>query len=100
MDDPPDTAVGDFDGAFAQASVKVDQTYTTPDQSHMAMEPFATIAAWQGDKLTVWTSNQMIDWARRDLSEIFGMPREQPARDRPASSAAVSAPSCGSAATS
>ncbi len=75
MDDPADTAVGDFAGAFAQASVKVDQTYTTPDQSHAAMEPFATIAAWQGDKLTVWTSNQMIDWARRDLSEIFGMPK-------------------------
>ncbi|MGJ7580138.1 aldehyde oxidoreductase molybdenum-binding subunit PaoC [Variovorax sp. RHLX14] len=75
MDDPADTAVGDFAGAFAQASVKVDQMYTTPDQSHSAMEPFATIAAWQGDKLTVWTSNQMVDWARRDLSEIFGMPK-------------------------
>ena len=75
MDDPADTAVGDFAGAFAQAGVKVDQTYTTPDQSHSAMEPFATIAAWQGDKLTVWTSNQMVDWARRDLSEIFGMPK-------------------------
>ncbi|MDM0052941.1 aldehyde oxidoreductase molybdenum-binding subunit PaoC [Variovorax sp. J22R115] len=75
MEDPADTEVLNFAGAFAQAAVKVDQTYTTPDQSHMAMEPFATIASWQGDKLTVWTSNQMIDWARRDLSEIFGMPR-------------------------
>ena len=75
MSDPADTAVGDFDGAFARASVKVDQTYTTPDQSHSAMEPFATIASWQGDKLTVWTSNQMIDWARRDLAEIFGLPK-------------------------
>ncbi|RZL94289.1 MAG: xanthine dehydrogenase family protein molybdopterin-binding subunit, partial [Variovorax sp.] len=77
MDDPPDTAVGDFAGAFSQAEVKVDQTYTTPDQSHMAMEPFATVAAWEGDKLTVWTSNQMIAWARRDLGEIFGMPPDK-----------------------
>jgi len=75
MSDPADTAVGDFDGAFAKASVKVDQTYTTPDQSHSAMEPFATIASWVGDKLTVWTSNQMIDWARRDLAEIFSLPK-------------------------
>jgi xanthine dehydrogenase YagR molybdenum-binding subunit len=74
-EEPPDSAVGDFDGAFAQAAVKVEQTYTTPDQSHMAMEPFATIAAWQGDQLTLWTSSQMIDWARRDLSEILGIPR-------------------------
>ncbi len=77
MEDPPDTAVGDFAGAFSAAEVKVDRTYTTPDQSHMAMEPFATIAAWQGDKLTVWTSNQMIGWARRDLSEIFDMPTDK-----------------------
>ena len=26
------------------------------------MEPHASIAAWKGDKLTLWTSNQMIDW--------------------------------------
>lgn len=51
---------GDFEGAFAQAAVKLDQTYTTPDESHAMMEPHATIAAWQGDKLTLWTSNQMI----------------------------------------
>ena len=61
---PPTTAVGDFDGAFAAAPVKLDATYTTPDQSHAMMEPHATIAAWEGDKLTLWTSNQMIDWAR------------------------------------
>ncbi|WPB55172.1 aldehyde oxidoreductase molybdenum-binding subunit PaoC [Xylophilus sp. GOD-11R] len=75
--DPADTAVGDFDGAFARATVKLDQTYTTPDQSHSAMEPFATIAAWEGDKLTVWTSNQMIAWACRDLSEILGVPKDK-----------------------
>ncbi len=31
---------------------KLDATYTTPDQSHAMMEPHATIAAWDGDKLT------------------------------------------------
>ena len=59
---PADTAVGDFAGAFAAAPVQLDATYTTPDQSHAMMEPHASIAAWDGDKLTVWTSNQMIDW--------------------------------------
>jgi xanthine dehydrogenase YagR molybdenum-binding subunit len=72
-----DTAVGDFEGAFARAPVKLDETYTTPDQSHSAMEPMATIAAWDGDTLNVWTSNQMIDWATRDLSETLMIPKDK-----------------------
>ncbi|MBC7734283.1 MAG: xanthine dehydrogenase family protein molybdopterin-binding subunit, partial [Bacteriovorax sp.] len=83
MDDPPDTAVGNFAEAFANAPVKVDQTYTTPHQSHSAMEPFASIASWQDGKLTVWTSNQMIAWAQRDLAEVLGL---QPADVRVVSS--------------
>jgi xanthine dehydrogenase YagR molybdenum-binding subunit len=70
---PPDTAVGDFAGAFARAAVKVDQTYTTPDHSHMMMEPHATIAAWEGDQLTLWTSNQMIDWSVKDMAKTLGI---------------------------
>src|SRR3954470_24042064 len=33
--------VGDFDKAFADAPVKLDATYTTPDESHAMMEPHA-----------------------------------------------------------
>ncbi len=73
---PPDTHLGDFAGAFAAAPVQLDATYTTPDQSHAMMEPHATIAAWEGDRLTVWTSNQMVDWARTDLAKTLGMPKE------------------------
>jgi xanthine dehydrogenase YagR molybdenum-binding subunit len=32
--------------------VKLDERYTTADESHAMMEPHATIAAWEGDKLT------------------------------------------------
>ncbi|BAT58563.1 xanthine dehydrogenase molybdenum-binding subunit [Variibacter gotjawalensis] len=65
---PADTAVGDFAASFANAPVKIDHTYTTPDQSHMPMEPFATTAAWSGDKLTLWTANQMVAWGVKDLA--------------------------------
>jgi xanthine dehydrogenase YagR molybdenum-binding subunit len=74
--DKPDTHVGDFPGAFAKAPVKLDATYTTPDQCHAMMEPHATTASWTGDKLTLWTSNQMIDWATRDVSETLLIPKE------------------------
>ncbi len=68
--------VGKFETAFASAPVKLDAEYTTPDHSHAMMEPFASIAAWNGDALTVWTSNQMIDWGRTDLATTLNMPKE------------------------
>jgi xanthine dehydrogenase YagR molybdenum-binding subunit len=74
----PETAVGDFAGAFAAAPVQLDATYTTPDQSHAMMEPHATIAAWNGDKLTVWTSNQMIAWGGATWPRRWASQGERP----------------------
>ncbi|MDB5995795.1 MAG: putative dehydrogenase [Pseudomonas sp.] len=74
--DMPDTAHGDFASAFAAAPVQLDETYTTPDQAHAMMEPFASMASWQGDQLTVWTSNQMIDWSVTDLATTLGVPKQ------------------------
>ncbi len=71
-----DTAVGNFDAAFASAPVTLDATYSTPDQSHMMMEPPSSMAVWQGDKLTLWTSHQMTDWARSDLATTFGLDKQ------------------------
>ncbi|MEO6279709.1 aldehyde oxidoreductase molybdenum-binding subunit PaoC [Roseateles sp.] len=67
------TKVGNFEGAFAKAAVQLDATYTTPDQGHAMMEPHATLAAWEGKKLTVWTANQMIGWAVEDLAKTLGI---------------------------
>ncbi|WP_282246515.1 aldehyde oxidoreductase molybdenum-binding subunit PaoC [Stenotrophomonas sp. PS02300] len=72
----PDARVGDFEKAFGNAPVTLDAMYHTPDQSHAMMEPHATLAAWEGDKLTVWTSNQMIDWGRTDLAKTLGLPKD------------------------
>jgi xanthine dehydrogenase YagR molybdenum-binding subunit len=73
----PDTAVGDFATAFAGADVQLDATYTTPDHAHAMMEPHASIASWEGDSLTLWTSNQMINWGALDLAKTLGIPREK-----------------------
>ncbi|BAL78152.1 aldehyde oxidoreductase molybdenum-binding subunit PaoC [Bradyrhizobium cosmicum] len=75
-DGQPDTKVGDFSGAFAAAPVQLDATYTTPDQAHAMMEPHASMAAWDGDKLTLWTSNQMIAWTTGDVAKTLGLPKE------------------------
>src|SRR4051794_1305592 len=73
---PADTAVGDFAAAFTAAPFQLDATYTTPDQGHAMMEPHASIAAWNGDKLTLWTSNQMIAWGAGDLAKTLGIPKD------------------------
>ena len=80
---PPEARVGDFEGAFAAAPVKLDETYTTPDESHAMMEPHATIAAWEGDRLTLWTSNQMIAWGKGSIAKILGIPAENVRLDSP-----------------
>src|SRR3954454_19842314 len=80
---PAEDRVGDFEGAFARAAVKLDATYTTPDESHAMMEPHASIAAWEGEKLTVWTSSQMIAWGKRDLAKTLGIPADNIRLDSP-----------------
>lgn len=72
----PDSQVGDFEGAFAAAPVQLDESYTTPYQSHAMMEPHATIAAWDGDKLTVWTSHQMVSPGKGSVATTLKMPPE------------------------
>ncbi|WP_411287078.1 molybdopterin cofactor-binding domain-containing protein [Phenylobacterium sp.] len=76
--DPPgeeDMVIGDFEAAFAQAAVTVEGCWETPIQNHCQMEPHATIAWWEGDKLTVHTSLQMVRSAQAALAEVLLVPR-------------------------
>ena len=73
---PPVDRVGNFEKAFAAAPVTLDAHYDTPDQSHMMMEPHASTAAWNGDRLTLWTSNQMIAWGKGDVAKTLGIPKQ------------------------
>jgi xanthine dehydrogenase YagR molybdenum-binding subunit len=74
--DKSTTKVGDFDKAFASAPVKLDATYKTPDQSHAMMEPHSSLAVWEGNQLTLYTANQMINWGKQDLAKTLGIPEE------------------------
>ncbi|MDB5584592.1 MAG: xanthine dehydrogenase, partial [Bradyrhizobium sp.] len=71
-----DSAVGDFAGAFADAPVQLDVTYTKPLQSHAMMETHATIAAWDGDKLILHTANQMLNQGQQVIATTLKMPVE------------------------
>ena len=72
-----DKSYGDFAKAYDEAPVKIDQTYSTVDESHAMMEPMATIASWKDDELTLWTSHQMINWAKLDMAALLGIPEKK-----------------------
>jgi xanthine dehydrogenase YagR molybdenum-binding subunit len=78
-----ESQVGNFTGAYASAPVTLDATYATAHESHSMMEPHASIAAWHGDHLTVWTSNQMIAWGAGDVAKTLGIPKENVRLDSP-----------------
>jgi xanthine dehydrogenase YagR molybdenum-binding subunit len=71
-----DSAVGDFAAAFAGAPVQIDVTYTTPLQSHAMMEPHATLAMWDGDKLILHTANQMLNQGQQAAATTLKIPAE------------------------
>ncbi|MDB5882323.1 MAG: xanthine dehydrogenase [Ramlibacter sp.] len=72
----PDSGAGDFEQGFAQAAVKLDATYTTPFHIHAQMEPHATVAWWEGDKVVVHCSTQMVEHAQKRVANTLKMPVE------------------------
>jgi len=68
-----DKKVGDFETAFAQAPVKIDQEYRTPPQHHNPMELFATTASWSGDMLTLYEPSQFVYGLAGGLSRQLGV---------------------------
>ena len=68
-------ARGDVERALAGADVVVEDTFTFPRVQHVAMEPHAAVAAWDGDGgLTVWASTQNPFSVRVELARMFGAP--------------------------
>ena len=68
---PPDSMRGNPDENFSSGAAKVDATYVTPMEHHNPMEPHATIARWDGDRLTIWTATQGISGAQSTLAALF-----------------------------
>ena len=67
---------GDPDQALSTAPVVVDETYTTPVETHNPMEMHATVAVWAGNELTLYECTQGVVNHRVVMSEVLGVPRE------------------------
>ena len=73
---PADSLRGDVDAGLRAADARVDETYRTPTEHHNPMEPHATIAAWDGDKITVYDATQYTYGVRHSVAMSFGIPEE------------------------
>jgi xanthine dehydrogenase YagR molybdenum-binding subunit len=71
-----DLATGDVDAGLAMADVTVTGTYTTADRHHSPIEPSATLAAWDGDQLTLHSSVQSVVVVQEAMAQLFGLPVE------------------------
>lgn len=72
----PDYARGDADAALRTAQIVVDDTYSIARNYHNPMEIPATIAAWEGDRLTVWDKVQGVHYSRDAYGKALGVPAE------------------------
>jgi xanthine dehydrogenase YagR molybdenum-binding subunit len=71
-----ESARGDADAAFQSAPVKIDQTYVTPTEVHNPIELHATVAAWEGDRVTLYETTQAVMNHRAVLYQMLGVPKE------------------------
>ena len=69
----PDHVRGDVPGALAAGDVRISHTYTTAENTNNPIGLFATVAAWDGDALTVHDTTQYPHGVRDLLAAAFGI---------------------------
>lgn len=60
---------GDLAHAMSEAAHSVDSEYTTECHASAAMEPHAALAEWDGERLTVHASLQMVNYNIEELAD-------------------------------
>lgn len=71
-----DKSYGDFEAGWKQGAVRIDATYGTAIQHHVTMEPHATVAAWDGDKLTLYEPTAWVYGTRKAAAAWLSLPEE------------------------
>ncbi len=71
-----DAVRGDVNAAFNAAEFKVEAVYETPIEHHQPMEPHATVAVWEGEKLTLYNPSQVVNGAQGAAAGSFGLKPE------------------------
>ncbi|MDR5762040.1 xanthine dehydrogenase family protein molybdopterin-binding subunit [Caballeronia sp. LZ035] len=67
------TQRGDVEAGLRQGPTRLNAVYTTPYEHHNPMEPHATLARWDGPKLTLYDATQGVSGARSAVAKFFGI---------------------------
>ena len=67
---------GDVQAGLRDADAHIDRTYRTPVENHNPMEISATIAAWQGENLTLYDATQWVEGSQGVAAGMLGVPKE------------------------
>lgn len=67
---------GDPDEAFNAAPVKIDAVYGTPVETHNPIELHASVAVWDGDRVTLYETTQGVVNYRHVMAQVLGLPLE------------------------
>ncbi len=70
-------ANGDVDEGFKKADHIFEDSFTFPRVQHFSMEPHATVAHFEGDRLTLWAGTQEPFTLREHLADIFHLPQSK-----------------------
>ncbi|HXY41658.1 MAG TPA: xanthine dehydrogenase family protein molybdopterin-binding subunit [Vicinamibacteria bacterium] len=68
---------GDVAKGFAEAAAVVEMTFRTPCVIHTPMETHGSLAQWDGDRLTIWDTNQGVFDLRSAYAQFFQLPLSQ-----------------------
>jgi xanthine dehydrogenase YagR molybdenum-binding subunit len=71
-----ETARRDADAALSQAPIKINAIYRIARENHNPMEPHATVAAWDGDRLNLWSKSQFVVNEQAEITAVFGLPAD------------------------
>jgi len=67
-------AKGDVEAGFKKADYVFEDVFTFPRVQHFSMEPHATVAHVEGDRITLWAGTQEPFTLREHLADIFHLP--------------------------
>jgi xanthine dehydrogenase YagR molybdenum-binding subunit len=73
----PEVVAGNAETAFAEAAVKIEAEFHCPPQHQNPIELIATVAEWQGDKLTIREGTQNAEAVRHGVAMALGIAPEQ-----------------------
>jgi CO/xanthine dehydrogenase Mo-binding subunit len=68
---------GDVDKAFASAARVFEHTFRTQKVLHLALEPFASIADYRDDGVTIHSSAQGPSFVRTEIARLLGWPENR-----------------------